>query len=261
MANVQVEIQPVCEPVSLATLKNYLRVTIDDDDDLITTLGISAREYCEEFTGRRFINTGLIQCLDSFPYYTDTIVSQAAFPPSYYSLPRYSTTLWNYSQMLKLFYSKLASVTSIKYVSSDTGAWKTLTGTTDMSASGADFLADPESEPPRIFPAAGQYWPSVLYVPNAVQIHYVAGYNDDAEIAAALQALSPALTPAASADDCSPQEAALRQADVPRRIQIAVMFLTSFFYEHRDETNIDMPEAVNRLLWSFRVLDFAPTRG
>ena len=260
MSSNQLEFPPVCEPVSLSDLKNFLRVTISDDDSLISSLAIAAREYCEEFCARRFINAGLLECMDSFPYYTDTMVSQMAYPPSYYSLPRYSTTLWNYSQMIKLFYSRVRWVDHISYVSSTDSQWHKLTGTADMANSAANFLLDTQSEPGRIFPPAGQFWPSVLYVPNAVQIHYRAGYNDDIKIAKALEALSPALTPATSAEDVSGAEVALRQADVPERIKLAIQLLTAFYYEHRDES-VDVPEGIHRHLWLFRVVDFAPTRG
>jgi hypothetical protein len=268
MAGLQIEFQPVCEPVALADVKHFLRVTIDEDDGLIGALISAAREYCEEFTNRKFINTGLIQSLDSFPYFTDTIMSQMAYPPSYYSLPRYSTTLWNYSQMIKLYYSRLArgSTSKISYVASSDLDWHTLVGTDDIQNRAADFLADVLCEPPRLFPQAGMYWPSVLYVPNAVQIHYAAGYNWDSAIAAALAELSPPIDELATdAANCTPEEAQLRQADVPARIKIAINQLVAFWYEAREPLAAaaakSAPNFIDALLWSFRVEDYAPTRG
>ena len=41
-----------------------------------------------------------------------------------------------------------------------------------------DCIYDADTCPPRIFPMPGQTWPTVLYVPNAVQIHFVAGYGN-----------------------------------------------------------------------------------
>jgi hypothetical protein len=187
------------------------------------------------------VNKGYRQSLDAFPYFVDTVMSQMAYPPSYYSLPRYSTTLWNYSQMIKLLRSPLQSITKITYTDSVTGqiqalypalfnwqplteynltdqiedpngnlqvvtsvgqgdedstsmsgttqpAWPVITGNiiTDGSLTwtcmgpvpdSGDFIYDYDSVPPRIFPMAGQTWPPVLYVPNAAQIHFVAGYG------------------------------------------------------------------------------------
>jgi hypothetical protein len=192
-------------------------------------------------------------------------MSQAAFPPNYYSLPRYSTTLWNYSQMVKLLYSRARSCSAIDYVDSKTSVWQTLTGTTDMSDSLADFLLDTPSEPPRLFPPAGNFWPPVLYVPNAVQVHYVAGYNDDTAIETALAAMSPPITPATSAAECTPQEAELRQADVPQRVKTSIMMLTAHWFDHREASEpgnqSELPFHVQFLLGSEAVLDLAPTRG
>src|SRR5713226_3401115 len=118
MATLQVETPPAAEPISLTDAKNFLRVEITDDDTLIGYLITAAREAVEAFTGRSLVNKGYLQCLDSFPYYTDTVISQMAYPPSYYALPRYSTTLWNYSQMIKLLISPLVNVSRITYLAS-----------------------------------------------------------------------------------------------------------------------------------------------
>jgi hypothetical protein len=321
MAFIQVETKPKCEPVSLADMKTFLRITDTDQDSIIARLISAAREYCETFTGRAFINTGFKQVLDSFPYFTDTVASGQAYPPAYYSLPRYSTTLWNYSQMMKLLRSPLAAVDHIMYVSGTDGRPKALTlsnmswypltdfasgakvvdsngkvqtcttagksgkteptwatatnGTTPDGSTliwtnsgvvdpGSDFVADDVSEPPRIFPRAGQYWPACLYVPNAVEIHFTAGYNDDAAIAAAVATFSNT-SPAPNQQEIATYEAGLRQADVPEVITTAIFEFVSHWYEHREaitsENLKEAPKTVDMLLWSERVLDMAPTRG
>jgi hypothetical protein len=237
------EVAPVAEPLLLSDVKNFLKVSVNNDDSFILELIQSAREYVEGFTGRSLVNKGYRQSLDSFPYFVDSVMSQMAYPPSYYSLPRYSTTLWNYSQMIKLLRAPLQSITKITYSDSVTGqikalypalfswqplheysltdqiedpngnlqvvtavaegdedstsmsgvnqpTWPTLTGNavTDGGLTwtcmgpvpdAGDFIYDYDSVPPRIFPLAGQTWLPVLYVPNAVQIHFVAGYGND----------------------------------------------------------------------------------
>src|SRR5579864_4819105 len=242
MAAIVVETPPAAEPILLADAKNFCRQIIADDDALITDLIIAAREKVEADTGLSLINKGFRQSLDSFPYFTDTTLSQLAYPPSYYSLPRYSTTLWNYSQMIKLFRSPLRIITRISYIASSDGnshdlygalpnwlplieyalgdeiedpngniqqvstareneeagaslsgasapTWSALTGGTTNDgdlvwtniglAPAPSFLFDRDSQPPRIFPMTGGFWPSVLYVPNAAQIHFVSGYGAD----------------------------------------------------------------------------------
>src|SRR5690242_13046752 len=119
MAAIQIEIPPLAEPVTLAVMKNHLRVTISDDDALIAIYIAAARQSVEAFLARSLVNKGCVQSLDAFPYFVDTIMSQQAYPPSYYALPRYSTTLWNYSQMIKLFYSPLVQPGRIDYTKPD----------------------------------------------------------------------------------------------------------------------------------------------
>jgi hypothetical protein len=255
MAYIVEEIAPLVEPVSRGDMKNWLKIppNVTNDDLLIDEITQSAREEVEGWTARSLVNKGYRQVLDSFPYFVDTIMSQQAYPPSYYSLPRYSTTLWNYSQMIKLLRGPLVAISRISYTDSNnnpqsfypalfnwqsmievslgyqiedpngnlqvvtavaesdengttmTGAtqptWATGVGltTTDNGVTwtckgpvpdAGDFIYDRDSMPPRIFPLPGQTWPPVLYVPNAVQIHFTAGYgNDGAAVPAGLKQL------------------------------------------------------------------------
>jgi hypothetical protein len=234
MAGLQIEAPPACEPISLAEVKLHLGLGPWDDSDHVTSSNIAtrirpliqaAREYCSTFTRRAFINTGYVETLDAFPYYTDTVMSQQAYPPAYYALPRYSTTLWNYSQMIKLFYSPLVSVSSIVYVGTDNLDHTLLPGTPDNQD--ADFVVDTVNEPGRIFPNSGQYWPAVLYVPDAVKIHFTAGYGPTA-------------------------------VNVPASIRVAIRQLVLLWDKKPDAP---VPESIKALLWQYRMLDDAPTRG
>lgn len=80
---------PAEEPVSLLGAKQWARVEIADDDDLIDSLIESARIEAEEYTQRAFIDQGWELKLDCFPSAID--------------LPK----------------APLSSVTSIDYVDSD----------------------------------------------------------------------------------------------------------------------------------------------
>jgi hypothetical protein len=311
MAGLWVEKPATIDPVDLTWAKNFLRVDeITEDDDLITGLIGAATELAELYCRRCFIQKGFLLCLDSFPYFTDTMLSQMAYPPSYYSLPRYSTTLWNYSQMIKTMRPPLISVDRITYMDSTKASFKDLvpqplpwypqteyangaqvadyngnvqtlvspdpsseptlesgivppefstivTGITAEAAPATaiwrndgplpqgefgSFIIDKISEPGRIFPGiqtpstgapVAGYWPSVLYVPNAVQIHYTAGYGTT------LQA-------------------------VPHGVKAAILMIVSNLYENRVPTKDDeeqIPKTARSLLWPYRVIDFAQTRG
>jgi hypothetical protein len=310
MAALVIETQPTAEPVTLEEAKNFLRVSIDDDDALISIIITAAREACEAFTNRSFCFKGYRQSLDSFPYYTDTVMSQMAYPPSYYALPRYSTTLWNYSQMIKLFAPPLVSVDRITYLSADDSQWHdmvpvpflwypgtvyavgnkvmdnngnvqrcTAPGTSDArppawnttvggTTTEADpdpegegdgpvawindgplpgltpgstagqfglFMYDKDSEPARIFPGPpGNFWPQVLYVPNAVQIHFTAGYSADG-------------------------------SKVPGAVKMAMLQCIANWYENREAAMQgvfgELPNHCKMLLWTHCVRDMQPTRG
>lgn len=300
MSALVIEIPPVNEPLTLTDTKNFLRVETSQDDILIGYLITAAREAVEAFANRSLCNKGYRMALDSFPYFTDTVMSQMAFPPSYYAMPRYSTTLWNYSQMIKLYAPPLVTVDRITYLASNDQqfhdlvpapslwypgtsytaspvmtvtdgngnvqvcitpgvadhnppVWSKLTGGITTEATGVrwqnqgpvtaleganefgPFVFDPDSEPGRVFPGPpGAMWPSIMYVPNAVQIHYTAGYGVDG-------------------------------TNVPGVFKVAMLQCVANWYENREAAMTgnfrELPNHVQMLLWSKRCLDFQPTRG
>jgi hypothetical protein len=300
MAALVEEVAPLVEPVSLDLVKTELKVpsSVTAEDANLKLKIQAAREIIERMTGRSLINKGYRQSLDSFPYFTDSMMSQMAYPPAYYSLPRYSTTLWNYSQMIKLLRSPLQAVTKISYTDSTTGqikalypalfSWMPLTeyvvseeiedpngnlqvvtaasgsgengtsmsGTTmpswqtgigQTTSDGAltwtcmgpvpdsgDFIYDADSTPPRLFPLAGQFWPSVLYIPNAAQIHFIAGYG-------------------------------VASAAVPQSLLLLLLQLISHWHFNREPVApgavAEVPMHLKTLIWNWKVADFAATRG
>ena len=242
MAGIFVSTQPSVEPISLAQAKNFLRVSNTDDDELIGDLISAAREEVEFFTSRSFAIKQFVQVLDSFPYYTDTCVSQMAYPPSYYSLPMYSTTLWNYSQMIKLFWPPCISVEGIDYTDAN--------GENQTLEQDVDFLLDDVCEPSRIFPMPGGMWPPCLYVPNAVRVRFTAGMGSTAQ-------------------DPNPVDGEVilgaGSQPIPKRAIIAMQQLLAAWYENRESVTQDnmrkLPHHCEMLLWSLRVYDMQPTRG
>ena len=242
MAGIFVQTQPQAEPITLAQAKTFLRVFNTDEDQLILGLITAAREEVENFTARSFAIKSYMQSLDSFPYYTDTVMSQMAYPPSYYSLPMYSTTLWNYSQMIKLYYPPCIAVQGIDYTATD--------GTNVTLVQDKDFLLDNIWEPSRIFPMPGAMWPACLYVPNAVRIRFTAGMGSTA-------------TDQTPVDGEIPQGAAVQP--IPQRAITAMYMLLASWFENREAVTQGsmnkMPHHVEMLLWSLRCYDMQPTRG
>jgi hypothetical protein len=318
MAGLFIEFPTTNLPVTLAEAKLFLRVdNITDDDLLITTLISAATGACETFLRRSIMKKGYLQTLDSFPYFNDTALTQLAYPPNMGALPRYSTTLWNYSQMIKLYRPPLISVDRISYFDSGVNSfadlvpqpqpwypqtvytdgdevadsngnvqqlvmgdpsntatgksgirppnplgrsggvsWNTVLNGVTAEASPATaiwinkgpmqsgqfgaYIVDTVGEPARLFPGISSvgsgglgFWPSVSYVPNAVQIHFTAGYGNNT-------------------------------TDVPDAIRQAILQLVANLYETREPVKEDactLPPHVKMMLYPYTVMDFTPTRG
>lgn len=126
MSSLIIETPATASPVQFTTVKNFLRVTGTDDDELIQILLDAATEAAEAFTNRSFCFKGYKLGLDAFPFFLDTANNQGAYPPSYYSLPLYSTTMFNYSQQIKLYAAPLVRVNRISYLASADSQWHDL---------------------------------------------------------------------------------------------------------------------------------------
>jgi len=137
---------PALEPVTLAEQKTFSRVDISTDDTLISSLIQAAREYCEDFTGRRFYTQTWDLKLDYF--------------------------FRNCGQM-RMPNGPWQSITSITYVD--------INGTT-QTVSTSIYDIDTSDFEPRLFLKFGQYWPVERQIQNAVTIRHVAGYGTAASI-------------------------------------------------------------------------------
>ncbi len=192
MHRVRLITAPESEPITLAQAKAHLRVDIDDDDDLITGLIASARSVAEAFLHRALITQTRELVLDYFPY-----------------------------DSLPLLFPPIQSVTSIIY---------TDTAGVQQTASPAIYQVDVDSEPGRIWPAYGQYWPTVRVLTlNNVRVRYVCGYGNSGE-------------------------------DVPADIRHALLLMIGSMYEHREDIIVgagasEMPMSANNLLMRHVVHD------
>jgi uncharacterized phiE125 gp8 family phage protein len=133
------------EPYSLSEAKLAWRVTIDDDDALITSLITASREHAETVCHRQILTATYALVLDCFPH------------GSAIALPR----------------PPLQSVTRVTYV--DTA------GVAQTLPSGA-YGIDTASEPGRVYLNQGCVWPSVARQPNVVRIEFVAGYPSPEDV-------------------------------------------------------------------------------
>lgn len=139
--------KPTVEPVTLAEARSHLRLDTDGsppthpDDDLVTNLITTAREYAEDFSRRAFCQQTWDLFLDRFPAGNDIELPK---PP-------------------------LISVTSLTYTTSD-GTEETLTENTD-------FVVDTDSFFGRVVLEYNKTWPTnTLHPKNPIKIRFVAGY-------------------------------------------------------------------------------------
>lgn len=139
---------PAAEPVTLAEAKNHLRVDITDDDILIESLILVARNTCEGISNHKFITQTWDIFMDAFPGGDEFILPKSLSP--------------------------LISVTHIKYTDEDSN---------QSTFNSSNYAVDTYSDPGRIRLTKDANWPSdELYVINAVEVRVVVGYGDDANI-------------------------------------------------------------------------------
>lgn len=151
--NLKVLAFPAVEPVTLAEVKEYLRVDSSTDDSLIAGLVSAAREHVERFTRRTLIYTPYRLTLDNFP---DGDIE----------LPR-SVAIAAAANLV----SGIAYATPrVRYWDSD-GNQQTMTVDTDY-----ELLLD--DNPPRIVRLALESWP-ITYAGQrgAVEVDFIAGYG------------------------------------------------------------------------------------
>lgn len=131
---------PPVEPVTLIEARTQLRLDSTNEDPHVERLIKAAREWCEAYTGRAFVQQTWRLTLDRFP------------------------------PVIRLPKPELRSVTSILYDDGN-GAEQTLA--TDQ------YVVDAGGWVGRITPAYGTTWPATYPQMGAVRVTYVAGYADD----------------------------------------------------------------------------------
>lgn len=143
---------PAVEPVTLAEAKAHMRVDATDDDALISSLIVAARQWAERFTNRAFITQTWKLALDPMPVED---IFQNFGAARAISLPR----------------APLQSVETVQYYADDDTAtvWPS-----------ANYFVDTMREPGRLVLRSNAVWPSPTRRANALIATYTAGYGDDA---------------------------------------------------------------------------------
>lgn len=225
----QIKTPPAREPVSLALAKSHLRVDGTDDDSLISGLISAARNWCENYQNRAYMEQTWELWLDEFPG-ADYI--EIPLPP-------------------------LQSIASIKYYDTDD---------TEATVTATDYITDATGFIGRVVLADGKSWPTTSLRPaKGVCIEFVCGYaaystvvntvatavskvsgdsfvtswavNKLVDIAGTTYRLAAvtstdALVLAATAGNQT--GATLTTDDVPEDIRAAILLLIGHLYENRE---------------------------
>jgi len=151
---------PAGEPISLAEAKQHLRVDGGDDDLLIGSLIIAARQAAETITGRQLMTARWRLVLDAFP---GPLLMNAGSGSSF-SLPAHAILLAK---------CPVQSVVSVEYLD--------MNGTTQVLPA-SDYVLDAAREPARLSPVFGKTWPPTLPQIGAVTVTFDAGYGSASEV-------------------------------------------------------------------------------
>lgn len=194
---------PTVEPIALNVAKEHLRVDNTNSDALITLLIKTARIWTENYLGRALEDQTWDLKLDGFP----------------------SRRNIDWPDQIDIPIPPLQSVTSINYVDTD--------GTTQTLAT-STYQVDTSSEPARIVPSYGNYWPATRNQLNAVTVRFVAGH---------------------------PRVGSPLETDVPAAIRHAMLLVIGELFERREEGIVApiqrVPFSVQALLGPYRVIQFA----
>lgn len=138
------------EPLTLAEAKAHLRVDSSDEDTLISSLIVAARQYAETYTRRTLVSTEYAYTLDAFPS-TGAIVLPE--PP-------------------------LVSVASVTYIDTngDSQTW-----------SSSLYTVKTDTMLGTIRPSYNEDFPSTRDQADAVTVNFTAGYADAASVPESLK--------------------------------------------------------------------------
>lgn len=158
---------PTFDSETLPDIKNHLRVDIEDDDSLISSLITGALSCAGTMTRRTIYTTTYDLSLDYFPCSGGF---DLAFRHRAWNHPHFAGMAGRHRHKIEIPRPPFASVTSIKYL--DQG------GNLQTLDSGVYRVVPNTEGQAYVVPAFGQIFPMTSYQDASVTIRFVAGYGD-----------------------------------------------------------------------------------
>ncbi len=159
---------PALEPVSVAEVKNALRVEHTDDDTLIGYLITAARTNAEAYTRRAFITQTWKMFMDNFSGYTNGY-------PWWGGTQDIPVSALNVYNSIEIPMAPLQSITHLKTYDDADVATTFSSSNYFVSTKSGDF-----AQPGSLTLREAGTWPIVYRVKDGVEIQFVAGYGTNA---------------------------------------------------------------------------------
>lgn len=150
--------QPSHEPVSLADMKDFLRISSTDQDNVVSGLITAARTVAEQYLRRIMVSQQWEIKFDKTP---------GSWPFSY----GFGATLLSPYREIHIPLNPVISVDLFQYTDINTGDLVTL-------VEGTDYQVSTDSEPARLQPGYGQAWPISRWVLDSLILKFTVGYGD-----------------------------------------------------------------------------------
>lgn len=275
MAGLVYQTLPDSEPVSLNTMRDFLRLPANNsspfvptpDDLTIGVLTTAAREYIEDCTGLMLAPRTVVQSLDSFPFYPysrepyGTLYGVGALSLYFGYGPILPTPIPPYGMNqnghlpfeIILLGNPVTAVDRIVYIGSD--------GESHTLLPGRDFVADMTSFPARVTPLPGAVWPQCTLGANNVQVFFSCGYDTDpTAVETVSDTADTTQSPDVVPDPPEQQASSTFVTGIPRKLITAILLLVSHWYFNRDAvvggSATQVPHSLQAIIETNKVLDF-----
>lgn len=273
---------PSIEPVTVAQMISYGHLDPNEDQSILTMMLTAARSWAEEYTQRAFIFQTKRLLLDFFPGMVNPQLLGDRVSVPFVWGPNSAMVGIQYA--IRLPWPLVRQVVELHYQDPNRDDIVMISGT--------DYIADLDSQPARLTPYPGTYWPVPYITVNAVQVDYVTGYAGPITVSinAGSQQLISSFNflqrdvgasisiPNAAAGGATPLNTTIESVDsnggatlvdaassavsdqtttfgsVPQSIQLAIIALATYWYEKRIPNSDDIPTGVKALLGPFRDL-------